>query len=564
MRRNGARILLDCLKHEGVDTIFGYPGGAVLPIYDELYDCDIRHILARHEQGAVHAADGYARASGRVGVCLATSGPGATNLVTGIATAYMDSVPMVCLTGQVPTAMLGTDAFQEADITGITMSITKHTYLVNDINELPRIVHEAFHIASTGRPGPVLIDLPKDVMSAEADLEPSTKIDIPGYKPNYEGHHVQIKNAAHALLKAQKPVIYAGGGIIASGAEDLLYKFAKLLHIPVATTLMGMSVFPGTDDLSLGMLGMHGTEYANYAVHGCDLLIAIGARFSDRVTGKKSEFAKGAKIIHIDVDPAEVGKNVKISIPIVGDVKKVLDVLITMLEDMDKPDYSEWLDKIREWKKDHPLAYGDPVETDGLMKPQFVIDRLYRMTKGEAIVATDVGQHQMWTAHFYKFTHPRHFISSGGLGTMGFGFPAAIGSQVAVPDATVIAVCGDGSFQMNLQELGTVKEYNIPVKIAILNNGYLGMVRQWQDMFYDKRYSYTRLNCTPDFVKLAQAYGIDSGKATTPEEADKLIAQALACDGPFLMEFMVAQEENVLPMVPAGGGIQQMIGGRHK
>ncbi len=564
MKKKGAEILLECLKREGVDTIFGYPGGQALPIYDALYDSDIVHVRTRHEQGAAHAADGYARASGKPGVCLVTSGPGATNLVTGIATAYMDSVPLICLTGQVPTHMLGTDAFQEADITGITMAITKHNYLVSDPNDLTRVIKEAFHIATTGRPGPVLIDLPKDVMISELEPDFPDTVDIPGYKPTFGGHPNQIKSALALLQKVKRPVIYAGGGVVASGAEAELIAFAEKWQIYVTTTLMGMAAFPGQHPLSLGMLGMHGTQYANYAIHEADLIIAIGARFSDRVTGKLSEFAKNAKVIHIDVDPAEVGKNIRVDVPIVGDVKQILQEFIEMHKDQAPALFEEWDAKVNEWKEKHPLTYGVPVEKGGQIKPQFVIDRLYQLSEGKAIVATDVGQHQMWSSHFYPTKRPRSFLSSGGLGTMGYGLPAAMGAQVAKPEDLVIAICGDGGFQMNIQELGTLFEYRIPVKVAIINNRYLGMVRQWQEMFFDHRYSSVCLACTPDFVGIAEAYGILGLRATTPEETDAVILQALSHPGPVVMEFEVEKEENVFPMVPAGAGIQQMIGGRKK
>lgn len=562
MKIKGAQILLEALKREGVDTIFGYPGGAVLPIYDAIYDLDLKHILTRHEQGAVHAADGYARATGKVGVCLVTSGPGATNLVTGIATAYMDSVPIVCLTGQVPTSMIGTDAFQEADITGITRSITKHNYLVKNVKDVARVVKEAFHIASTGRPGPVLIDLPKDVMTDEAEFIYPGKVDLPGYKPTKHGHRLQITNAVKEILQAKQPLIYAGGGVVSSGASMQLLDLVEKTSIPVTTTLMGKSAFPGEHPLSLGMLGMHGTRYANYAVFECDLLIAIGTRFSDRVTGKISEFAPRAKIIHIDVDPAEVGKNIKIHVPIVGDVKNILSDILKELEEKEISHYPEWVKTIVNWKKKYPLNYGDPVASTGKVKPQHVIKRLYEMTNGKAIVVTDVGQHQMWASHYYLVNTPRSFLSSGGLGTMGYGFPAAIGAQIGNPEKTVLAISGDGGFQMNLQELGTIAEQQIPLKVAIINNGYLGMVRQWQEMFYERRYSYVELPQQPDFVKLAQAYGIEAYRATTVEEVDEVISKALAVSGPVLMDFIVESEENVFPMVPAGAGIRKMIGGR--
>jgi acetolactate synthase-1/2/3 large subunit len=552
MKISGAEILLESLQKEGVDVIFGYPGGQVIPIYDALYDSKIRNILVRHEQGAAHAADGYARSTGKTGVCLATSGPGATNLVTGIANAYMDSVPMVAITGQVPTFLIGCDSFQEADITGITIPITKHNYLVRDIKELPRIIKEAFHIASTGRPGPVLIDIPKDLTVLQTKPEYPETIDLPGYKPNYIGNARQVKDASDAIQNAKKPLLYVGGGVVIAGADQELRRLAELLEIPITTTLMGMSAFPSNHPLCLGMLGMHGTAAANFAVSETDLLIAVGARFDDRVTGKIETFAAHAKIIHIDIDPAEIGKNVRCDIPIVGDVKMVLEMLLEKLTAVRNP---EWLSCIDGWKKEYPLQY-DP---KGL-KPQQVIEEISRITKGEAIICTEVGQHQMWTAHYYKFTRPRSFITSGGLGTMGFGFPAAIGAQVGNPDRLVIDIAGDGSFQMNIQELGTAVAHQIPVKVVIINNFYLGMVRQWQEFFFNKRYSGTVMESNPDFVKIAEAYGAKGFRITDSKNLKEILTEGLATPGPVVIDCQVDREENVLPMVPAGGSISKMIG----
>ncbi len=552
MKISGAEILLECLQKEGVDVIFGYPGGQVIPIYDALYESKIRHILVRHEQGAVHAADGYARSTGKTGVCLATSGPGATNLVTGIANAYMDSVPMVAITGQVPTSLLGSDSFQEADITGITVPITKHNYLVKDIKDLPRVLKEAFHIARTGRPGPVLVDFAKDMQVVKHKLEYPETVDLPGYKPNYIGNARQIKEATDAILEAKRPLLYIGGGVVAAGAEAELKKLAELAEIPVTATLMGMTAFPSSHRLFTGMLGMHGTAAANFAVCEADLLIAVGARFDDRVTGKIETFAPHAKIIHVDIDPAEIGKNVRYDIPIVGDAKVVLEML---LERMTPAKHPEWLNQIDEWQQKHPLKY----ETTGL-KPQLVIETISELTKGEAIICTEVGQHQMWTAHFYQFTKPRTFITSGGLGTMGFGFPAAIGAQVGNPGRLVIDIAGDGSFQMNIQELGTAVANNIPVKVIIMNNFYLGMVRQWQELFFNKRYSGTIMEHNPDFVKIAEAYGAKGFLVTEAKHLRDTLREAFKTPGPVVVDCRVDREENVLPMVPAGGSISKMIG----
>ncbi len=554
MRLSGAEVFIDCLKNEGVDTIFGYPGGAVIKIYDALYNSDINHILTRHEQGAAHAADGYARATGKPGVCIATSGPGATNLVTGIATAYMDSVPLVAFTGQVSTAMLGRDSFQEADITGITLPITKHNYLVKDPNDLPRIIKEAFYIATTGRPGPVLVDLPKDITMAEIDYSYPDSVDLPGYKPTYTGHILKIHEAAKLIDKAARPVLYIGGGVVISGACEELARLVDKAHIPVTMTLMGLGGFPGAHELSLGMLGMHGTQYANYAVTESDLLISIGARFDDRVTGKLDTFAPNAKVIHIDIDPAEIGKNIKVDVPIVGDVKNVLKELVPKVKENPR---DAWMGRIKELKEKYPLQYE---KTADQIKPQEVVEAIYKITDGEAIITTEVGQNQMWAAQYYKLKHSRSFISSGGLGTMGYGFPSAIGAKIGCPHREVFDIAGDGSIQMNIQELATAVQYNVGVKIAILNNGYLGMVRQWQELFFDKRYAHTCMNCAPDFVKLAEAYGAIGLRAVKPDEIMPVLEESMGIkDKPVLMEFKVSAEENVFPMVPANGAINKMI-----
>jgi len=556
--KTGAKILVESLQREGVDTIFGYPGGSVLPIYDELFDSPLRHILVRHEQAAAHAADGYARASGRVGVCLATSGPGACNLVTGIATAYMDSVPMVAITGQVPTSMLGNDAFQESDITGITMPVTKHNYLVKRTEDISRVVQEAFYVAGTGRQGPVLIDLPKDVNTRSIKDVPLTeKVSLRGYNPTYKGHTRQIDKALELIAQAERPLIYAGGGVILSNASEELLGLATLFGIPVTTTLMGIGCIPCDHPLNLGMLGMHGTEYANFAVTESDLLIAIGARFDDRVTGKLDTFAPHAKIIHIDIDPAEIGKNKRVDIPIVGDVKSVLKDMLASVKK--KGVYDAWLTKVRHWKQHHPLKCKD----DGLLHPQYVVRQMSELLQGDAIIVSEVGQNQMWAAQHFCFKKPRTWITSGGLGTMGYGFPAAIGAHYARPDLPVFDVAGDGSIQMNIQELGTVAQYKIPVKIAILNNMYLGMVRQWQELFYDRRYSYTELPSV-DFVKIANAYGVEGVRVESCDEVMPALKAALECEGAFVMDFRVEREENVFPMVPAGAAINEMIGGHSR
>ncbi|TKJ44693.1 acetolactate synthase, large subunit, biosynthetic type [Candidatus Aerophobetes bacterium Ae_b3b] len=556
MKRSGSRVVTEALSKEGVKIIFGYPGGAVIPLYDVLYETpEIKHILTRHEQAAAHAADGYARATGEVGVCIATSGPGATNLVTGIATAYMDSIPLVVLTGQVPTSMIGNDAFQEANITGITYSITKHNYLVKDVDELPGVLKEAFYIARTARPGPVLIDLPRNVQTGETSVPYPEEVQIRSYNPNYKGNPKQIRRAAEAIDKSESPVIYAGGGVISSGASSELAEFAHRINIPVTTTLMGLGSFPEDDPLSLKMLGMHGTRYANYAVSDTDLLIAVGARFDDRITGKISEFASHAKIIHIDIDPTAISKNVRVDIPIVGDAKNILSQLLSAARKGKKRE--SWHGKIQEWKKKYPLKY----ELGEDLKPQYVVEMIYKMTKGEAIITTEVGQNQMWAAQFYQYTKPRTFISSGGLGTMGYGFPASIGAQIGRPEKIVFDIAGDGSFQMNIQELATAVNYKVPVKIAILNNGYLGMVRQWQQLFYESRYSQVNLEGHPDFVKVAQAYEIEGIRVTKPEQVEPALKKALNIAGPVILDFRVSREENVFPMVPAGAALNQIIEG---
>ena len=558
-KKTGTQILFECLKKEGVTDIFGFPGGAVLDIYHEFKNYNIRHILVRHEQAAVHAADGYARATGRVGVCLVTSGPGATNTVTGIATAYMDSVPVIVFSGQVPTKLIGNDAFQEADIVGITRPCTKHNYLVKDVDELAVTIREAFHIASTGRHGPILIDLPKDIIREMSQFHYPEQINLQGYHPTYSGHQRQINRAFNEILEYKKPLIYAGGGVISSNASRELLGFAHKLQIPVTTTLMGLGCFPGTDSLSLGMLGMHGTYRANISVTNCDLLIAIGARFDDRVTGDISKFAPHAKIIHIDIDPTSISKNVRVDTPIVGDVKDILQKFHLLLEDEKKINWKSrrksWFSQIDKWKSIHSLEY----KQKDVIKPQYVVEKLYQLTEGKAIISTEVGQNQMWAAQYYSFDQPRKFLTSGGLGTMGYGFPAAIGAQVAFPKETVIDIAGDGSIQMNIQELATAVHYKLPVKIAILNNSCLGMVRQWQELFYDKNYASTPLENSPDFVKLAEAYGAMGLRATKPSEVVPVIKKALNSKKTVIMDFVVEQEEGVYPMVPAGAAIDEMI-----
>ncbi|MGA1839170.1 MAG: biosynthetic-type acetolactate synthase large subunit [bacterium] len=554
MKKSGAKIFVDTLIEHGMETIFGFPGGAVLPIYDELYQSSIRHILTRHEQGAVHAADAYARATGKTGVCIATSGPGATNLVTGLANAFMDSVPLVAFTGQVPTPMIGNDSFQEADIYGITIPITKYNYLVKNVNDLRSVLDEAFYLAGTGRPGPILVDLPKDVQVKETENYESRKVEFfSNPAPNPEENLKQFKLAADAINNAKRPVLYVGGGGIISGAEAPLKELAEKASIPVTTTLMGKGAFPETHNLSLGMLGMHGTRYANYAVTESDLLIAVGARFDDRVTGDVKRFAPHARIIHIDIDAAEISKIIKVNIPIVGDANEVLSTLCKIAEHKEHP---EWLAQINEWKNKYPLSY-DKSETE--IKPQYVVEQIYEATKGEAIITTEVGQNQMWAAQYYKTTIPRSFITSGGLGTMGFGFPASIGAKVGCPDRVVFDIAGDGSFQMTIQELATAVQNKINVKIAILNNGFLGMVRQWQEIFFDRRYSHTCLRDCPDFAAIAKGYKAEGILVTKPEDVRPAIEEAIKIEKPVVIDFHVSPEENVFPMVPPGGAINQML-----
>ncbi len=559
MKISGAQMVMEALKLENVDTIFGYPGGSVLNLYDMLYDTNIRHILSRHEQGAAHAADGYARATGKPGVVLATSGPGATNLVTGIAAAYMDSIPMVFITGQVPIPLIGTDAFQEVDITGITLPITKHNFLVKDVRELPTIIKQAFYLATTGRCGPVLVDIPKDVQQAVADFHYPETVSIPGYNPTYKGHSGQVCKGAEAVACAKKPVIYAGGGVISSGACQELLQLAELCGIPVATTLMGLPAFPGNHPLSLGMLGMHGTYWANMAVSNADVILAVGARFDERVTGDADSFAAKAKIVHIDIDPAEIGKNVAADIPIVGDVNLVLKELLNKVKPCDT---GAWLKKIAKWREDAPLSYSQ--DLDGEISPQFVIEKIYEVTQGKALIATEVGQHQMWTAQYYKFTRTRSLASSGGLGAMGYGFPASLGMQIGRPDELVFCIAGDGSFQMNSQELATAVEYNIPVKVAIINNQCLGMVRQLQQFFCKERYIAVDLQQVPDFAKMAEAYGALGLRVEKPADVVPAIEKAMAFSGPAVIDFRVMANTNVFPMVPPNGQINKMIKGEQQ
>jgi acetolactate synthase-1/2/3 large subunit len=554
MKKKGAEIFIDCLIKEKVEVLFGYPGGAVLPIFDQLYRSPLKFYLTRHEQAAAHAADGYARATGKPGVCIATSGPGATNLVTGIATAYMDSIPVVAFTGQVPTHLIGNDAFQEADITGITRPITKHNYIVKDVKNLARILHEAFYLAKTGRPGPVLVDLPKDVQNNLAEVEEiDPQINLRGYKPTYQGHIKQIKKAAEWINRAERPIVYTGGGIITSNAHQELKTFVEKAHLPVTNTLLGLGGFPGDHPLFLGMLGMHGTWYANMAITHTDLIVAIGARFDDRITGKIETFAPEAKVIHIDIDPASISKNVVVHVPIVGDAKNILTELIKYVK---KKKRTSWFTQLKKWKAQHPLKYE---KSKNAIKPQYVVEQIYDLTRGKAIITTEVGQNQMWVAQFYKFTQPRTLLSSGGLGTMGYGFPAAIGAQVGCPDKLVIDIAGDGSIQMNSQDLITVSTYNLPVKIVILNNNCLGMVRQWQELFYGRRYASTLFKRNPDFVKLAESYGVLGLRTEKPTEVRSLLKKAFSVKKPVLVEFKIWQEENVAPMVPAGESIKNMI-----
>ena len=552
----GADIFFECLKREKVEHIFGYPGGAVLKIYEHLYDIDfLQHILVRHEQGAVHAAEGYAKASGKVGVALVTSGPGATNTVTGIADAYMDSVPIVVFTGQVSSHLIGNDAFQEADIVGITRPVTKHNFLVRDVKELASTIRKAFYIASTGRPGPVVVDLPKDVIAAKCEFIYPEDVEIRGYKPNYKGHSNQIKKAAEMISKAKRPLLYVGGGVIMSGGSEELRIFARENRLPVTMTLQGLGAFPGTDELSLGMLGMHGTYWANRAVDNCDVLVSLGARFDDRVTGKVDTFATGAYKIHVDIDPTAIDKNVVVDLPIVGDVKHVLAELAAEMNV--KPKVDDWLAQINDWREECPLHYDD----DGRLRTEFVIDKISEKTKGNAVIVSDVGQHQMWIAQHYQYTNPRSNLTSGGLGTMGFSLPASIGAAFAIKDRPVVSISGDGGFQMNIQELTTAVHNKLPIKIFIINNTFLGMVRQWQELFHQEKYSFTDLGASnPDFVKVGQAFGIESYSTNDPKEVDSLLDKAFAInDRPVLIEFKVVKADMVFPMIPSGASISDMM-----
>ena len=547
------------MKDEGVDTIFGYPGAAVIDIYHALVKTDFKHILVRHEQGAVHAADGYARASGKVGVCLVTSGPGATNTVSGIATAHADSIPLVLFTGQVPTWLIGNDAFQEVDIVGITRPCTKHNYLITKIEDLAGTIREAFHIARSGRPGPVLVDLPKDMMSSQTDLKPAKPIKLKSYQPNYKPNERQLGKVVALIKKAKKPLILAGGGVILSKGAPALREFAEAIESPVTTTLMGLGAFPTDTPKWLGMIGMHGTYRANMASGNCDLMIAIGVRFDDRVTGKIDAFAQRAKIVHIDIDPTSIRKNIPVAIPVVGDCKQTLEMLNELIkaqaEDVFNGSRGAWFDQIEEWKSTKKLDY----QQKDVIKPQYVVETLHRLTKGEAIITTEVGQNQMWAAQYYHFDRPNCFITSGGLGCMGFGLPAAIGAQMACPDKLVVDIAGDGSIQMNIQELATAVQYGLPIKVVILNNGYLGMVRQWQELFYDKCYAGTCMDHAPDFLKLAEAYGAVGLRASRPHEVEPVLREGLSTRRTVIMEFKVEKEENVYPMVPAGAPITEML-----
>ena len=561
----GAQITIESLLAEGVDTIFGYPGGAILPTYDALVQNPaLRHILVRHEQGAAHMAEGYARVSGRPGVVLVTSGPGATNTVTGIADAYMDSTPLVVICGQVPTNMIGNDAFQEADVTGITRPCTKHNYLIRDVNDISRTIKEAFHIAGSGRPGPVLIDLPKDVQTAEAPFSYPETVSLRGYKPTLKGNIRQIERALEVIEQAERPLFYVGGGVQWSGASELLIELVRGLKIPITTTVMALGVYPSEDPLSLGMLGMHGGYWTNMAVQNCDALIAVGARFDDRVTGRTSDFApKAKKIVHIDIDPSSISKNIRVDVPIVGDIKEVLQVMLGKVKTREQLAprqklWGEWRQHIMAWKQEKPLPY-EIQGADGEILPRGVLEEINRITGGDAIVVTDVGQHQMWAAQMMKFTQPRSWLTSGGLGTMGYGLPAGIGAHFAAPDRQVVVISGDGSIQMNIQELSTAVQYQVPVKVVILNNHYLGMVRQWQEKFYEERYSHSYMDAMPDFVKLAEAYGAKGFRAEKSSELSATLRAAFAEAGPVLVEVVIPKSEGVFPMVPAGGAMHEML-----
>lgn len=561
MKLTGAHILLESMVKEGVEKIFGYPGGAVLDIYHALPEYPLQHFLVRHEQGAVHAADGFARASGTVGVALVTSGPGATNAVTGIATAYMDSIPLVIFTGQVPTKLIGNDAFQEVDIVGISRSCTKHNYLVKDVKELARTIKEAFYLARSGRPGPVLVDLPKDVLASKTEYYYPKQVSMRSYNPNYKANKRQIQKGVNLIKKSKRPLIFAGGGVIASNGHEELVRLARQLQIPVTSSMMGLGAFPGNDPLHLGMLGMHGTYVANMAVNHTDLLIAVGVRFDDRVTGKLETFAPEAKIIHIDIDPTSIRKNVSVDVPIVSDCKRALEAInqefVPVLAEEDLPKkYMSWRDKLAAWEEQHPLSFDRNCES---IKPQMVVEKLYEITQGEVIITTEVGQNQMWAAQHFKYHKPRTWLTSGGLGTMGYGFPAAIGAQAAFPDKLVIDIAGDGSIQMNIQELTTAVSHNLPVKIIILNNSCLGMVRQWQELFYDKNYSQTCLEKIPDFVKLAEAFGAKGYRIQAKSEIEPVLRQALDSPHTVVVDVWVQEEENVYPMVPAGAGLNEML-----
>ncbi len=562
MEITGAEIFVRCLEDEGVDCLFGYPGGAVLHIYDALYQQDkVRHILVRHEQAATHAADGYARATGKPGVVLVTSGPGATNAVTGIATAHLDSIPLVVFTGQVPTSLIGNDAFQEVDSVGITRPCVKHNFLVKDINELASTIKKAFYVATTGRPGPVVVDIPKDVTAQRAEYHYPAEVSMRSYNPVVKGHIGQIRRAVKLMSQARRPMLYTGGGVVLDNASEELTELTRLLDFPITQTLMGLGAYPATDRQFIGMLGMHGTYEANLGMHNCDVLIAIGARFDDRVTGNVEKFCPTAKIIHVDIDPASISKNVEVDIPIVGSVSTVLKDMIKLVSDSsfstDKEALVEWWKQIEEWRAMDCLKYD---RNSDLIKPQMVVEKLYEVTNGDAFVTSDVGQHQMWAAQYYKFDKPRRWINSGGLGTMGFGMPAAMGVQLAFPDATVACITGEGSIQMNIQELSTLKQYGLPIKVVTLNNGYLGMVRQWQEFFYDKRYAMSYMESLPDFVKLAESYGHAGIRVDKPADIEAALREAVAIrDRVVFLDFITDKEENVYPMIPAGAGQNEMI-----